>query len=585
MKKLLLACGMFASVYAVKAQVICAVQSPANIAGNYNFTWADPPGGWGTPDFLIPGTFVEDTLIMVNDGTPGNNATYGNLLAEEGCNPSAANAYAGKICVIRRNTCEFGKKAFEAQQAGAVAVIVVNRDPDVIGMGPGADGANVTIPVVMLSSTDGQLLIDQMQNGAVVCLIGNKTGLFANDAGITPSATLISKSTGVASQLAQSGTEFNFELGTRVYNYGTSPQNNITVTANIDGPAGTSVYSQSVTLGNLLSGDSVDVFPGGTYSFPQFSLPTYAPGRYTLSYNVSLSTPDEYAADNVVSSDFVVNNSVYSYALIDTVTGLPIANNGYRPSTNNATFSTCMVIADPNASRIGVAGMYFQASTASSSGLALTGEEISLNLYRWEDVFADLNDANLGFTALNSVAFGFYNYTADLQSETVYGAFDTPVILEDNQRYLACAQTVNVEVYLGHDTKTNYLWNEGLYLQPITPNESDGTYYASGFGMDVPSAVGLAIFDAANIGIQESANLEGKAYPNPAKDIVNIEVEGEGVAQLTITDIAGKIAMNSSVTLEKGKTSVNIAGLETGMYIFTVVLENGKTAQFNVAKK
>jgi hypothetical protein len=103
--------------------------------------------------------------------------------------------------------------------------------------------------------------------------------------------------------------------------------------------------------------------------------------------------------------------------------------------------------------------------------------------------------------------------------------------------------------------------------------------------MDVPSAVGLAIFDAANIGIQESANLEGKAYPNPAKDIVNIEVEGEGVAQLTITDIAGKIAMNSSVTLEKGKTSVNIAGLETGMYIFTVVLENGKTAQFNVAKK
>jgi hypothetical protein len=229
--------------------------------------------------------------------------------------------------------------------------------------------------------------------------------------------------------------------------------------------------------------------------------------------------------------------------------------------------------------------MYFQASTASSSGLALTGEEISLNLYRWEDVFADLNDANLGFTALNSVAFGFYNYTADLQSETVYGAFDTPVILEDNQRYLACAQTVNVEVYLGHDTKTNYLWNEGLYLQPITPNESDGTYYASGFGMDVPSAVGLAIFDAANIGIQESANLEGKAYPNPAKDVVNIEVEGEGVAQLTITDIAGKIAMNSSVTLEKGKTSVNIAGLETGMYIFTVVLENGKTAQFNVAKK
>jgi hypothetical protein len=97
MKKLLLVFAVVGASFASQAQVICAVQSPASIAGNYSFTWADPPGGWGTPDFLIPGTFIEDTLIMVNDGTPGNNATYGNLLQEEGCNPSPVNAYAGKI--------------------------------------------------------------------------------------------------------------------------------------------------------------------------------------------------------------------------------------------------------------------------------------------------------------------------------------------------------------------------------------------------------------------------------------------------------------------------------------------------------
>jgi len=244
-----------------------------------------------------------------------------------------------------------------------------------------------------------------------------------------------------------------------------------------------------------------------------------------------------------------------------------------------------MVIADPNASRIGVAGIYFQASTASSSGVLLTGEEIALNLYRWEDVFTDLNDANLGFTALNSIAFGFYNYTADLQGETVYGAFDQPVVLEDNQRYLACAQTVNLEVYMGYDTKTNYLWNEAYYLQPITPNESDLTYYASGFGMDVPAALGLAIFNAAELNVEESATLEGTAYPNPAKDQVTVSVQGEGAANLTITDVSGKIAMSNAVSLENGKVNVNIAGLETGMYIFTLTLENGKTAQFNVVKK
>jgi hypothetical protein len=585
MKKILLAFTFIGSALMTQAQVICAVQSPANIAGNYDFTWADPPGGWGTPDFLIPGTFVEDTLIMVNDGTPGTNATYGNLLSEEGCNPSPANAYAGKICVIRRNTCEFGLKAYEAQMAGAVGVIIVNRDPAVIGMGPGANGANVTIPVVMLTSTDGQTLIDEMANGPVVCLIGNKTGLFANDAGITDDATLISKSSGVASQLAQNGTEFNFELGTRVYNYGQLAQSNVTVVANIDGPTGTSVYNQSVSVGSIASGDSIDIFPGGAFSFPQFSLPTYAPGRYTLSYTVDLGIADEYDADNVITSDFVINDSIFTYATIDEVTGLPSSNNGFRPSTNNATFSTCMVISDPNASRIGVAGIYFQASTSTASGLALTGEEIALNLYKWEDVFTDLNDANLGFTALNSVAFGFYNYTADLQGETVLGAFDTPVVLEDNQRYLACAQTVNLEVYLGHDTRQNYLWNEALYLQPLTPNESDGTYFASGFGMDTPSAVGIAIFNASELNVGETSFIDGKAYPNPANDNVTIELASEGAANLVVTDLSGKVVMNNAVSFLNGSTKVNIDGLDSGMYVFNVTLENGKTSQFNVVKK
>jgi hypothetical protein len=585
MKKILLAFTFIGSALMTQAQVICAVQSPANIAGNYDFTWADPPGGWGTPDFLIPGTFIEDTLIMVNDGTPGNNATYGNLLAEEGCNPSPANAYAGKICVIRRNTCEFGKKAYEAQMAGAIGVIIVNRDPAVIGMGPGADGANVTIPVVMLSSTDGQTLIDEMANGPVVCLIGNKTGLFANDAGITDDATLISKSSGVASQLSQSGTEFNFELGTRVFNYGQLPQTNVTVVANITGPAGTTVYNQSVSVGALASGDSIDVFPGGAFSFPQFSLPTYSAGRYILTYTVDLGIVDEYAADNTISSDFVINDSILTYATIDAVTGLPTSNNGFRPSTNNATFSTCMVISDPNASRIAAAGIYFQASTSTASGLELTGEEIALNLYRWEDAFTDLNDANLGFTALNAVAFGFYNYTADLQGETVLGVFDTPVVLEDNQRYLACAQTVNVEVYLGHDTKKNYVWNEALYLQPLTPNESDGTYFASGFGMDTPSAVGVAIFNAAELNVGETSFIDGKAYPNPANDNVTIELASEGAANLIITDLSGKVVMNNAVNFLNGTTKVNIDGLDSGVYVFNVTLENGKTSQFNVVKR
>jgi hypothetical protein len=63
MKKLLLSLSVVASAYWSSAQVIVAGVSPASIVANYPFTWAEP-GAWGTPDFNIPGTFVQDTLKL-----------------------------------------------------------------------------------------------------------------------------------------------------------------------------------------------------------------------------------------------------------------------------------------------------------------------------------------------------------------------------------------------------------------------------------------------------------------------------------------------------------------------------------------
>ena len=80
-------------------------------------------------------------------------------------------------------------------------------------------------------------------------------------------------------------------------------------------------------------------------------------------------------------------------------------------------------------------------------------------------------------------------------------------------------------------------------------------------------------------------NVALNVYPNPAVDKVTVSIEGEGVASLTITDVAGKVAMVNSINLVNGKSDVNIAGLEAGIYVFNVVLENGKSAQFNVVKK
>lgn len=736
MKKILLSLTLTACSYYASAQVIVAGVSPTSIIANYPFTWAEP-GGWGTPDFNIPGTYVQDTLMLVEDGSTGTNP-QGNPISQEGCNP-LINNLTGKIAVIYRNTCEFGTKAFNAQEAGAVGAIIINRDPDVIPMGGGTDGPNVTIPVVMLGNAEGALLVEAMQNGSVVVFMGNKTGLFANDIGLSRNAALIPKLGAIPSILAQSGSEFNFELGARVYNPGSNDQTNISINAKVVGPTGSTVYDNTVSGINIVSSDSSDVDPSQTANFPQFSLATYPAGKYTLTYAVSLNsissydvsllnqgagystgnsnattggsgtgltvdivaeeigvvqiaslsqggtaytdllnvnttggsgtgltvdldtiagivqtisinsggtgyligdivtisgggndaqitidsvslgivtsvivsdlgsgysiddtisidggngatftidsiniTQDDYDSDNSISTTFTVTDNIYSYAQIDPTTNLPNPTLFYRPATNNNTYSICTVIDNPNASRVAAAGVYF---AATNNTTPLDGEEIALYLYKWEDTFVDLEDPGVGFNTLTEVASGFYYFPTDLQNETVYGQFNSAVALENNQRYLACAQTTNIEVFIGHEGATNYTWNLDYYLQPMSPGESDGSYTFAGFGADIPNSLAVKLIDVATIGLGENSSIEGNAFPNPATDAVTISIDGEGVANLTVTDIAGKVVISNAVTLNAGKANVNITSLNAGIYVFNVALENGKTSQFKVTKR
>ena len=594
MKKILLSFSIVAFAYFTNAQVIVAGVSPSNIVGNYPNAWADPAGGWGTPNFLIPGTYIQDTLMLANDGSEGLNA-QGNPVSAAACNP-LINNLSGKIAVIYRgdgttNTtsggCEFGLKALNAQNAGAIGVIIINREPGVITPGAGASGATVTIPVVMLSNTDGAILVQAMANGPVEVFIGNKTGLFENDVRLSSGAALAPKQGFVPALLAQNGTEFNFSIGARIYNDGNLPQGNVSLRATVTSPAGSLVYDNSVSGMYLDINDSIDVAPSEIVNLPDFSLATYPLGTYTLTYTASLDSLDDYASDNSISYTFTISESIYSAAKIDTATGLPSGKTFYRPSTNNQTYSICSAINNLNASRLAVEGLYFAATkgTVVPEDSLIAGEEMNLTLYKWEDVFADLNVANLGFTILTEMAQAYFYFTDESQEgETVYGAFAAPVVLEDNQRYLACVQTVNINLYMGHDN-TNYTWNTDYYLQPICPNESDGTWFAAGFGTDVPNAVGIKVMSSAGIGISEINTVNGSAYPNPTSDDLTISIEGEGVANVTVTDISGRIAATSVISLVNGKANFNVSALEVGMYIFNVVLENGKTSQFNVVKK
>ncbi|MCS6837227.1 MAG: S8 family serine peptidase, partial [Bdellovibrionaceae bacterium] len=85
----------------------------------------------------------------------------------------APNSVSGKIALIKRGEIEFLKKAKNALNSGAIAVIIYNNNP---GEGPllmGGDEA-LHIPVLMISLEDGEQLLHGLKNGlGLQVTIGN----------------------------------------------------------------------------------------------------------------------------------------------------------------------------------------------------------------------------------------------------------------------------------------------------------------------------------------------------------------------------------------------------------------------------
>ncbi|WP_313804858.1 T9SS-dependent M36 family metallopeptidase [Flavobacterium sp.] len=126
------------------------VATPSSVAGLYtirdnNFN----PGHVALP--VSPAT-LNGQLVLYADAAPDTS---------DACTaPINGAALNGKIAVIRRGTCTFIEKVLFAQNAGAIAVIVVNNVDGTIVMG-GAD-ASVTIPAVSINMAEGEALIAAM---------------------------------------------------------------------------------------------------------------------------------------------------------------------------------------------------------------------------------------------------------------------------------------------------------------------------------------------------------------------------------------------------------------------------------------
>jgi len=138
------------------------ISAPASLQGSYNAVMS----AFGDTDF----NNYAGNLVLANDGSADPTLA---------CNPLVNGAEInGNIAVIERGTCFFVDKVMNAQNAGAIGVLMINNVPG----GPiimGGDNANITIPAVMISKEDGQAILAALANSTTITvdIVNNHTDI------------------------------------------------------------------------------------------------------------------------------------------------------------------------------------------------------------------------------------------------------------------------------------------------------------------------------------------------------------------------------------------------------------------------
>ncbi len=132
------------------------VTAPAGIAGSYPIGQAS----FGAP---LTTTAVSGTVVLADDGAaPGSDACTALV------NGGAMN---GHIALIDRGVCGFAVKAKNAQNAGAIAVIIADNVAASTPPGLGGSDPTVTIPTVSVTLAVGNTLKANLAGGVSVSLL------------------------------------------------------------------------------------------------------------------------------------------------------------------------------------------------------------------------------------------------------------------------------------------------------------------------------------------------------------------------------------------------------------------------------
>ena len=553
MKKIvtLFACSM---TIGLSAQVHVDVLDPPDLIGSYTNTWADPVvDQWATPDMNDPINRVIETVVLAYDGSEADS-----LCCEAIVNPNEVN---GHIALVYRGDCTFIQKSVNAQAAGAVAIVMISNSPDpLIQLGGSVIGNDVTIPVFLITQADGALIRASLDAGNTVqMLLGNKNGYYENDLGMWNTDIIRPKLGATPQWLTTDQGDYSVPLGVFVQNYGSLNDPGSTLRAVITHD-GNTLYDETVSVDAIASG--ARAFAG----LPDFAEPNLS-GDYLLTYTIE-GNGELSPGDNTYEVPFSFGDMAAPVPL-NPATGVPSPTLSIQPAAGSSDFESCIVLKDPHASRLGVVGVHFYGTKNEGS---MFDEFVFGRVYRWDDTFTDFNDA--AFTNVQQIAQVEYFIPDTGTAVQSYIPFTDPVVLEDDVRYLVCANVLNAEIFIGANENDVFDANFEQGGQPVQAYRLDAQWIL-GFTGNQTTTVAANTVELSSIGIQERAIVEVSPYPNPTTGIFKIPMKGFGTSVITIRDAAGR-------TVSTHKTSdelytLDLRGEDAGVYVVEIQSAKGRT--------
>ena len=585
MKNFTLLCFLLISG-ALSAQYVY-INAPADCEGGLRF---GVTSDWGAD--LLSGSWTGDVEI-VNDGSG---------LPTEGCNPLIGDL-TGKIAFVDRGSCNFSLKALNAQTAGAIACVIANHTPNVgtITMGAGNFATDVTIPVVMISYEDGQLIRDKINMGTTVNMsIGDLE--FQYDLGTAIESMVFPPYGAIPAHQVMDAGNILFTPGASVTNFGTENGSNVILEATIDftpeGGSTTQVYEEGASLA-LIEPDS-----SGLIVVSDFDPSAHGEGRYDYSYTISSDNPDAVENDNTIGETFYVTDNVYAKARWDAANNRTIQTNAYTIA-GGGPIEMLTGYEFPNGTDMSIDSVLFYVSTSNPT---LAGTAVTAFLYEWDDMN---DDGNYAADEVELVAFGFIDFDANMTEDNAWVSLPIEnfqsaepgyTIAGDGARYVIGTRYDGTDlVFFGFDEGASLdqyingvVGPGGTYNDAMLPY-SQSTSFGS-FGADF-DAIGLftdnwycsstALYVnplITNTDDLSEAEADILLAPNPTSDILRLDIElanqSNSEIQYRIVDALGRTLFSDVTTgLFKDSKTFDVGSLSAGRYEVIITADDGTTSR------